>query len=235
MVGLPAKPPSQYGSPSISIAWNIVGRQAEASRHVGSDLCIAEDAATAGVNVGRGDEQLDRRPRQPLEIDALIENGGQRIDAARIEIVGREHPRYEIERDEDRRVIERPAAEHAVDRRALQRAERSGLGDPLPVGIERRACALRPRFRPTVGKYRGVHGAGRRSGNGIDPQPRLFEEPVEYAPREGTMGAAALKGEIDQQRLTFGLFARIGDRHRTFPVADPARPLIGTVQGNATP
>ena len=31
MVGLPAKPPSQYGSPSISIAWCSVGRQPEAS------------------------------------------------------------------------------------------------------------------------------------------------------------------------------------------------------------
>ena len=31
IVGLPEKPPSQYGSPSISIAWNIVGRQADAS------------------------------------------------------------------------------------------------------------------------------------------------------------------------------------------------------------
>ena len=31
MVGLPANPPSQYASPSMTIAWNIVGRQADAS------------------------------------------------------------------------------------------------------------------------------------------------------------------------------------------------------------
>ena len=30
IVGLPAKPPSQCGSPSISTAWNTVGRQADA-------------------------------------------------------------------------------------------------------------------------------------------------------------------------------------------------------------
>ena len=46
------------------------GRQAgRGQQHVGRDLGVAEHAAAAGADVGRGDEQLDRRLRQPREID----------------------------------------------------------------------------------------------------------------------------------------------------------------------
>jgi hypothetical protein len=41
-------------------------------------------------------------------------------------------------------------------------------------------------------EHRRVHGAGRGAGNAVDLQPRLFEQPIEHAPGEGAVRAAAL-------------------------------------------
>jgi len=50
----------------------------------------------------------------------------------------------------------------------------------------------------TVGHHRGIHGAGRGPGYGLDREPRLLEQPVEHPPGEGAVRAAALQGEVDQ-------------------------------------
>jgi len=39
----------------------------------------------------------------------------------------------------------------------------------------------------------------------IDPKPVLFQKPIEHAPGEGAMRAAALKREVDQD---WGSFCR---------------------------
>ena len=41
-------------------------------------------------------------------------------------------------------------------------------------------------------------------------QPRLFEQPVEHAPGEGAVRAAALQREIDQDRIMIRLGRGIG-------------------------
>jgi len=103
------------------------GRQAgRRQQDLGRQLGVAEDATAAGTHVGRRDEELDGRLHQPLEVDARLENGSQRVVPAWIEIVGREDPRHEVERDEGRGGVERPPAKQAIERRALQRAERRG-------------------------------------------------------------------------------------------------------------
>ena len=47
--------------------------------HVRGDLVLAEHPAAAGADVGRGDEELDRAGRQPLEVDDLGEDVGERV------------------------------------------------------------------------------------------------------------------------------------------------------------
>src|SRR6202022_3870520 len=60
------------------------GRQTgRGQENIGRDLRIAEDAAAAGPHVGRGDEQLDWRAGQSVEIDALDEDGAQWVEAER--------------------------------------------------------------------------------------------------------------------------------------------------------
>ena len=50
-------------------------RQAGRSeQHVGRDLAVAEHPAAAGADIGGGHEQLDRRLRQAVEIDAFGQN-----------------------------------------------------------------------------------------------------------------------------------------------------------------
>src|SRR5262245_16677142 len=109
-------------------------------------------------------------------------------------------------------MVERPAPHQTVDRGTLQRAEHCGPGDPVPVGIERRACARRSAFGPTVGEHRGIHGACRGAGNRLDPQPWLLEQAIEHAPRERAVRSPALQGEIDQQWIAAAVVAGFGAR-----------------------
>jgi hypothetical protein len=64
---------------------------------------------------------------QELEIDQLGKNLAQWILAHRIQVVGRHQARHEIHRDIHGRGIERPAAEHDIERSALERAEPGGV------------------------------------------------------------------------------------------------------------
>jgi hypothetical protein len=56
--------------------------------------------------------------RQSSEIDAFGKDVTQGICAAWAEIVGREHARHQVHREEDRRMVERPTAQQDVERRA---------------------------------------------------------------------------------------------------------------------
>src|SRR5262249_32216612 len=51
--------------------------------------------------------------------------------------------------------------------------------------------------RQTVGEHDRVYGAGARSGNAFEFEPAFLEQPIEHAPREGAMAAAALQRQID--------------------------------------
>jgi len=50
----------------------MVGRHPEASSASGDRSAFLEDAAATGANVGRGDEKLDGRAHQPVEVDAAV-------------------------------------------------------------------------------------------------------------------------------------------------------------------
>ncbi len=111
-------------------------------QHVGRDVLVAEHAAAPGVDIGRGDEELDRGLAEMSEIDALLEQVADRVVAERIEAVGRNHPRHQVHRQIGRRGVEAPAVHQPVERRALERAEPGGLRHARPVGVERLARAL---------------------------------------------------------------------------------------------
>ena len=55
---------------------------------VGRDVRISKYVSTAGSHIRRGDEQLDRRTSQTVEVDALDKDVAQRIEAEWIEVVG---------------------------------------------------------------------------------------------------------------------------------------------------
>jgi hypothetical protein len=76
------------------------GRQAgRGKQDVGGDLLVAEDTAAAGAHTGRGDEQPDGSAGQPVEIDAFGEHRAQRVEAERIEIIGRNHAGHQVHGD----------------------------------------------------------------------------------------------------------------------------------------
>jgi hypothetical protein len=55
------------------------GQARRGEEHVGRNLAVAEHPSPAGVDVGRGDEQLDLASCQPLEIDGLGQDLVKRI------------------------------------------------------------------------------------------------------------------------------------------------------------
>ena len=88
------------------------------------------------------------------------------------------------------------------------------------------SAARAPAGPPCVspcGHHGGVHGAGRRAGNAVELQPRLLQQPVEHAPGEGAVRAAALQARSTgtaacarSARVAFGLRAA---RRVAWPVA----------------
>ena len=123
-------------------------------------LGVAEDVPAPGVHIGCGDEQLDRRLGEMPEVDAVGEDVAQRIGAMRIEVVGREDARHQVEREEHWGGVERPAPEHDVERRAPEGAEQGSLRDAPPELLERRLGAVRAAGGVAADEHGGVHRAG---------------------------------------------------------------------------
>ena len=140
-----------------------------------------------------------------VEVDALGEDVAQRIGAARIEVVGREQPRHQVHGDEDRRVVERPAAEQHVERAALERAELRRIGDPAPEVLERGARALgappaacrgrarrRSSRRPRCRRCRRSRSQGSSSRRSSTPQVKAPCDPPPCSARSIFSGARPL-------------------------------------------
>jgi hypothetical protein len=91
----------------IGLAINLDGlkHRWQASRRkqdVRRELSIAEHPSAAGAHIGGGHEQLYGGLCYALEIDAVCQDPGQRVDPTRIEIVGRERASHEVEGKEQR-------------------------------------------------------------------------------------------------------------------------------------
>ena len=122
-------------------------------------LGVAEMPAP-GVHIGCGDEQLDRRLGEVPEVDAVGEDVAQRIGAMRIEVIGREDARHQVEREEHWGGVERPAPEHDVEGCAPKGAEQGSLRDAPPKLFEGRLGAVRAACGVAADEDRRVHGAG---------------------------------------------------------------------------
>src|SRR5262249_11328446 len=64
------------------------GKARRRKQHVRRDLAVSKDATAPGAYVGRGDEELDRSLRQPIEIDGLGKDVAQGICSTWAEVVG---------------------------------------------------------------------------------------------------------------------------------------------------
>jgi hypothetical protein len=60
---------------------------------------------------------------------------------------------------------------------------------------------LAPTRGEAVRRHRRVHRARRGAGDAVDFEPGLLQQPVDRAPGEGAMCAAALQREVHEQRL----------------------------------
>ena len=177
------------------------GQAGRGEEYVRREILLPEDAAAPGVDVGGGDEQLDRRLADAVEIDELLQNLAERVLAAGIEIVGRVEPGHHVQGDEERRVVERPAAEEDIERTALERAEPRRVGDPLPEILKRLPGTFGAAVEEAGCKDRRVHRTGGRARDAVDDDAGLLEQAVEHAPGEGAMRPAALKREVHRDRF----------------------------------
>ena len=95
-------------------------------------------------------------------------------------------------------MIEPMVVRHAVIPGRLQKAALGDLGHAPPEIRQRFGCALAPANGETVRQHYRVHGAGTGRAHPVDLETRLLEQPLENAPAESAVGAAALKREIDK-------------------------------------
>jgi hypothetical protein len=129
------------------------------------------------------------------------QNCAQRVASHRVQVVGRQHARHEIHGDVHGRTVQRPAAEHHVERSAPERTEASRLRNAAPELLQSGSGAVGPTLGMAVDKHGGIHCAGGRPGNAVDCQPRLLEKPVQHAPGEGPVGPATLERKINEERI----------------------------------
>jgi hypothetical protein len=137
-----------------------------------------------------------------VKIDALGQNVAQRIEAHEIEIIWREDPSHQIHDKVGWRCVQGPPPHKAIGRGALQRTHGGGARYAPPEFVERGARAIGSCLGPAVRQHGSVHSACRRPGDPGNSEPILFKQTVEHAPGECAMRAAALKGQINQNRIT---------------------------------
>ncbi len=78
------------------------------------------------------------------------------------------------------------------------------VADLAPESIERLARALCPAGGVALRQHHGVQGAGTGAAEPFDDDALILEQPVEHAPGERAMRAAALQREIDAARAGTG-------------------------------
>ena len=188
----------------IGLAIDLDGLEQERQAGRGHDgvdrqFVVGEHLDLAGAHIGGADVDLQRAARHAdrIEVDRLLENALQRIEVERIELIGRQQPRDHVEHHEGRRILQRARAGQLVEQARLQRAEGRGMADAPPEIGERLLRAALAAFGQAVGQHGGVHGAGAGRDDALEGQIVLLEQPVEHAPGEGAMRAAALQREVD--------------------------------------
>jgi len=108
------------------------GQTGRGEQNVRRNGVVLKNFTAARPHIGGGDEEVDWRFRKPLEIDEFGQNLAQRIDALRIQIVGRKQTGHEIDGDIGGRKIHRPTAKKHICGTALDWAEAPRLGDAAP-------------------------------------------------------------------------------------------------------
>ena len=80
-----------------------------------------------------------------------------------------------------------------VDDRCCERTARRQHRHFFPVGPQ---CLARA-GRQAIGKHDRIDRTGARSGDAFEFEPAFLEQPIDDAPSEGAVAAAALQRQID--------------------------------------
>ena len=163
---------------------------------------------------------------QQIEVDLSLEQTLQRVDAERIDLVGR-HPRadhVEPQVGPGQRHASHEAA-HGADLvpEAAQGPPRRLAGLPVVGAVRQgRHQAVRQRHR--------VHGTGAGAAQAVEPEAAVFQQGVEHAPGEGAVRAAALQGQVQgalRPRAARRLRSAPGGAAGHGPVSAPAQCSTG--------
>lgn len=183
-------------------------RQAGRGQNAGGlQLGVLEQAHLAGLDVGRGDQQARRiRRAQAIEVDQAAQEVLERVQPERIELVGREHMRREVERE-------------ARERAATGGCPAAQLGDAAPECIEAGAGRFGATLQPASREDHGIHRPGRSAADRPGTKARIFEQAVEHAPGERSVRAAAL--ERKRERPAGRRAVQPGCQGTPLPLAEP--------------
>ena len=174
------------------------GRQAEASTCSTVKLLARKYFHLAGAHIGRRQEQLDHLLlAHAVEIDFGIDQVAQRIDVEGIELIGRQDAAERVDEHVVRRLIEAEIRVHLIEDGRRDEARRGDLRHLLPEIPQSFACAFAAVERKPVGEHDRIDAAGAGRRDAVEADPVVFENPIEHAPGEGAVAAAALQRQID--------------------------------------
>jgi hypothetical protein len=156
------------------------------------------------------------RASQTLEIDVVFQHGSQRIEVERIELIWRKRADQRVEHPVRRRLFDRDGGAERIVQRTHGIPLLSRLGNRFPECGQAFAGDIAVAAHHRVGDHHRIHRAGAGRADRFDVDTAVFEHRVEHAPRERTVRAAALQGEIHRPLRGTGF---PGGAH-VFPICD---------------
>ncbi len=133
-----------------------------------------------------------------VEIHLCIKHILQRVEAQRVQLIGRKHPAEALGHQIGGRLVQTEAAQNPVQRAALHRREKRLGADRPPEGFERRARTLPPAAFNAIGQNHGIHRPGAGAADLGDGQPLILQQPVQHTPCQRAVRTTALKRQIDR-------------------------------------
>src|SRR5579883_760363 len=173
------------------------------------EVAAVEDARLAAIDIGGGDEELQRLAvAQHGDVDRLFEQCPEIGMIEGIGLIGREEQRQLFHPERDRAAVEIPGALELLDPGAANGIVPADLGHAAPETIERGARPGGPALVEALRQDGAVHRPGARPADPFDLDPLVLEQAVEHAPGESAMRAAALERQVDPAALSLCLVHR---------------------------
>ena len=178
-----------------------IGQAGGGEQGVDGQFLAPEHFGFAGADIGGRDEEPHGVfvVAQLFQVERVLQRPAQRVELHRegVELIGRGHPGQRLEGVPGQGIAQVIAPDRLFQGARLHRAHGEAGAEAAPEALHAVTRAGAAALAQAEGEDGGIDGAGRGAGHAFEIQPILIQQPLQHAPGEGAMGAAALQGQVD--------------------------------------